>query len=733
MRAESSTQTYDYCDEPEFVSKTSPDGLKIRFYLEGLNCTACVWLLEKLPDFCADAKTARVDIATSTIAIERTSAGSFGAIATTLDNFGYRPHPLRNNETSQRLQTQEHRRDLIRLGVAAAATGNIMILAVSIYGGASGALEQRFQWLAGLIALPVLTYCAWPFYLSALRAFRARRLNLDVPIVVAILAGVATSVSALARGESSTYFDSLSMLVFLLLSSRLVLKGVQTRHLQSVNIEDDLLVGNVKRSLSEGLFSNVSTASLKPGDLISVRSGDLIPVDGIVESGFATINASVMTGESDNMHILTGAKVEAGWRNLSDDWLLRVEKSPRETRLAGILRDTELASEVKSRFITFSDSIAQYFIAIVLGSAALLVVGFISTDPREGFSRALALIIVTCPCVFGIAIPLSMGFAIRSAARKGIIIKNADAIERLWSAQHLFFDKTATLTTGAMEILSVSFEDSSDLAIVAGLERDQTHPVARAITNYTRSLEIEPKALANIAHLESGGVCAEDGNAQVEIRPIFLSSATSSPSVIRSTFGFFKDNHLAATFELGDRPRLESREVLDWARSRRLHVRLLSGDREHVVFGCARTLGFSDSDVYAERSPEAKVAEIRKFPEGTVMIGDGANDAAAFAAASVGIAVCGSLDVSLRAADIYLTRQSLWAIPELFEISRITRRAIIRNLVFSASFNVIAGLLAATGQMTPLWAAVFMPLSSLTVLLSAFASGKQSMKVKGAT
>ena len=376
---------FEYCDDPEFLKKTSRDGRKVRFYLEGMNCSACVWLLEKLPDFCSDAVAARVNLADSTIEVVRKHSGSFAAIASQLNQLGYRPHPLREDETAHHLSKREHRHDLIRLGVAGVVTGNIMILTVSIYAGATGALASEFQWLAAALAIPALTYCAWPFYKSAFASLKNRRLNLDVPIVTAVLAGAVSSVWALVEQSNATYFDSLSMLIFLLLGSRFLLKRIQSRHLQSANIEDDLLVGSVRRFTNQG-FETVSASNLKRDDLIAISEGHLIPVDGKVESGFGLISCAVMTGESEPIDVSRGSCVEAGSRNLSGEWTVRVQNPPRETRLAKILKDTELASQSKSGFIHFADRTAQYFIGTVLVIAAGLVLWFLGSDPREGIS-----------------------------------------------------------------------------------------------------------------------------------------------------------------------------------------------------------------------------------------------------------------------------------------------------------------------------------------------------------
>jgi heavy metal translocating P-type ATPase len=724
------TDDYLFYDDPEFTASAADNGTRVRFYLEGMNCTACIWLLEKLPEVCADVAASRVNMSTSTIEVTRTPDGSFAKIARVLSQLGYRPHALRENETASALQISERRRDLIRIGITAFLTGNIMIMTVSLYGGAKGEMGSLFQWIAAALTLPVLTYGAWPFYRSAFSSLRARHLNLDVPIVVAVLVGVITSLLALVTGGTAIYFDSLAMLVFLLLSSRFVLKSIQIRNLQSTNIEDHLLTGTVQKENGAGLWVDASASALIRGDRIILKPGALVPVDGRIDAGSATINAAVLTGESANLRLGPGETIEAGCRFLSGDCILEVTAPPRETRLAAILRETERLAKTKSHFVHMADRTAHYFIGFVLASATAVMLYFLRENPAEGISRALALVIVTCPCVFGIAIPLSMAMAIRNAARRGIIVKSADAIENLWSAKKFYFDKTATLTTGSMAVVRSSYSQTADLDLVLGLESNQLHPVARCLTKFAIEEGAKPSAFQKVWNLAGGGVAGSTDGSICEVRPRELASSFHNDlkqrGLATSEFGLFRDGHLIADFEIGDQTRSESAGVLRWLRARGLQTQILSGDRNQVVESCARLLGFPPNQAQGRMTPEAKSQVLVAAGRGSVMIGDGANDAGAFAAASVGIAVAGSLDVSLRAADVYLTQPTLLAIPELIEIAQRTKHAIYRNLGFSAAFNVIAGTLAIFGFMTPLWAAVIMPVSSITVLMSAVFSARAS-------
>jgi Cu2+-exporting ATPase/Cu+-exporting ATPase len=742
-----SSETFDFCDDPAFIAKLSPDGQTMLFFLEGLNCSACLWLLEKISQFCADASYAQVNMANSTISVTRIAGGSFAKIAQTLNQFGYRPHPIVNGQATTELQKNENRRDLMRIGIAAGATGNIMILAVSLYGGADGDMASYFKWLATALACPVLTWCAWPFYKSAWNAIKTRHMNIDVPIVAAILAGIVLSFISLLEGGQNLYFDSLSMLVFLLLSSRFWLKRIQQHHLDASHLEDYLLMGTVNRILENGEKEKVSSLSLKKDDIIELGNDQVIPADGHVISGLGLVQTAVLTGEATPINVEPGDRVEAGTRSMNADWRMTIEGPAAESRLARILRDAERSTRQKPALVRLADRVSQWFMTAVLLAAATTALWFLGTNPHEGFNRALALVIVTCPCVFGMAIPLSMSLAIRGAAKHGMILKSGDVIERLTKIKILFFDKTGTLTKGELKVkkLTVSEGERASLAMAHVLEFGQPHPVARAIC---RAIETElanavssEEGLVNIRLLKEGGITGETAQGrQYSILPVNR-EAPAEPAnpnskneimargQIKAHYDFIRDQTVLAQFEIGDELKENSIEVMNWARRESLSAKLLSGDRSAVVSECGRQLGLDSDALMSDITPENKATIIKQNAAMCMMIGDGANDAAALAAASIGVAVRGSMDVSLRAADVYLTDSELDSIPKLFEIGRRTRNAIARNLTFSATFNIASGALAAAGLMSPLWAAVLMPISSLTVLASALYTGQRLEKL----
>lgn len=715
---------YHSFDLPDFIKDHSPDGAQLTFYIEGIQCTACLWLLERLHQVCPSVQSSRLNMASATLEVVKKKDGFFSEIARTVHQMGYRPHPLKENSDSSVLQKMELRKDLSRIGLAAACTGNIMILAVSVYGGATGDLARQFEFLSGLLAFPVLTYSAWPFYRSAWGGLRHFRLNIDVPIVAALIAGVLASGWNLIYGREGVYFDSLSMLVFLLLSSRTFLKSVQMKHLKQNHLSEGFLYSKAEIMNSENKWRLISAMEIKPGDLLRVNSSDTLPVDGVVISGIGYVQRSILTGESEPVKIQSGDLVQAGSQNLGGEWTYRATSKSSESRIFKILEEASRVAGEKSEYAVFADKIAQYFVGIVFVLAGGLLAFFLSTDPLEGFERALALIIVTCPCVFGLAIPLSLSLSLKKAAQKGILIKDGQVIESLWKAKTFLFDKTGTLTRGQFEIVSSNYKDNEVLALAAGLEKDQMHPVAQSLRNFAASKKIQAAQVHDVHPLPQGGIEGLYGERRIRIVPCSLEKPTSDEKDVFSSFEIWEEGERLGQFLVGDRIRQESREVLEELKASNKEVAIVSGDRKSAVMSVAQNLGLSSDKIFFELTPEDKIKKARA--PGTVMIGDGANDAGALAAADVGVALSGSLDMSIKAAKVYLMKSDLRMIPELLKIAQKTRNTILRNLLFSVSFNVLAGYLALSGQMTPLLAAVLMPLSSLVVLLSSLSTFKWS-------
>ena len=367
--AQVSSDSYSALDDEKLIANATIAPNTVEFFIDGLNCSACLWLLERLPKLCSAVARIHVDMSRSVVRVTRQPNGSFSEAARTLNKLGYRPVLVRNTDETQKLAAKGRRKELVRLGIAGAATGNIMLLAVAMYAGADGAFAYHFRWLTTAMSLPVLTYCAAPFYRQAYSALRNRAINIDLPIVAAILVGVLVSIEGLISGAETLYFDSLSTLVFLLLASRMFLANIQRHYLNTSHLEDELVYGTYTRVDLSGKTSLISVESIQRGDVLRFSVASQIPVDGEVVRGEGFVQTAALTGESTPIAVADGVLVEAGSRFLSGTWDLRVDKLPRETRLASILRDAEALTKTKPRIEKLADSVGQIFIAVVFMAA----------------------------------------------------------------------------------------------------------------------------------------------------------------------------------------------------------------------------------------------------------------------------------------------------------------------------------------------------------------------------
>jgi len=725
--ASPSSENYAYLEDPDFLKDYAEAGAGcMEFYLEGVHCAACLWLVEKLPEHAAGVESAELDLGKSVAKVRLKPGGSFAQAAETLASWGYKPHALRQDGEAERLKRRENRSLLTRLGVAAACTGNLMLMSVSLYGGAKGGPARLFEWISFLIFLPVLFYSAVPFYQSCLSSWRTRQLSIDVPVMLAVLVGSLTSIVNLLRGSDLIYFDSLSALVFLLLVSRYLLRRIQQGILNSSHLLHFLAPSVAKRwNAATGAFEESAALRLKVGDLVLVEENEAIPADGLIRKGRSAINQALLNGESLPLEAGPGDAAYAGTVNLSAPLEIEVTATGNASRLGKILREIESGHLKKASIVQFADRLSKWFVGGVLGAAALVLLYFASQGQIEsGLSRALALIIVTCPCTLAFATPLALSLSLENAARKGVLIKGADILEKLTQSDAILLDKTGTLTEGRLDLLQwLELSDSKVplQQIACALESKSRHPIAQALKRHfqTECAGLAPLRIENLRETLGRGVEGEYQGHAYEIRAIQFEApkALSHTPRPHTRVGLWRDGQLVAQALLGDSLRNDAKPSLAKLQALGLRPFILSGDNSEAVRRIGEDLRIPCFRQWANVSPEGKLAILRGFPKG-VMVGDGANDAMALSSAFVGVAVQGSMEVSLRAADVYLSQAGLQALVETFEASRETLRVVKRNFAFSLFYNLVGGTAAILGFVHPLVAAVLMPISSLSVLSS---------------
>ena len=738
--AKSSGRAFADFDDPAFFTRYVtglPDGLAtVELYLEGIHCAACVWLVERIPTALPGVVEIRLDFGRALAIVTWDPAmASLSQIARFLDGIGYQPHPFRGASTRD-LARKESRALLIRIAVAGALAGNVMLLAFALYGGQFHGIapEYRavFRWVSLLLTLPSVAWCARPFFRGAVGALQTRTLHMDLPIAVGILAGFVQGSINIVFDRGEIYFESVTALIFLLLVGRYVQQSQQRAAAGASELLFSLSPSTARLVEDDGI-REVPIEALGEGSIIEVLAGDTVPGDGIVVQGRSSLDRSLLTGESRPENVVEGDKVHAGTINLSAPLRVRIEETGEETRVGRLMRLVEDGARRKAPIVRLADRISGWFVASVLGLAVITFLIWLPLDPDHAVEHAVALLIVSCPCALGLATPLAVGAALAAAARKGILIKNGAALEVLARSGTMFLDKTGTLTEGRMRVVRWWGSERAK-GLIAALEAQSTHPVAMALVD-AFGTESSPKA-ADIHQTTGAGIVGVVGGFRVAAGSttfaetllggplpsdvaVQVEAATAealTPVII------IVDGEIEGVAAMGDPLRNDTAPTLDGIKNRGWQVSLLSGDHPAVVSAVAATLGLTDTDAIGGVSPEEKVKTVRNAAENgpVAMVGDGVNDAAALAAATVGIGVHGGAEAALAAADIYLTRPGVEPILDLLEGARRTLRVIRRNLVLSLAYNITAAALAMTGHMSPILAAVLMPLSSITVVVSSY-------------
>ncbi|MBZ0234395.1 MAG: heavy metal translocating P-type ATPase metal-binding domain-containing protein, partial [Deltaproteobacteria bacterium] len=481
--ARTTAKSYAELDDPAFRQlhvQPRADGLaEVAFFLEDVRCAACVWLVERVPSLCDGVAEVRLDLGKSRADVVFDPArASLAETARMLDRLGHPVHPYRGVDRD-RLRKQDDRALLLKIGVAGAAAGNVMLLAIALYAGMFGGMAAGqatfFRWTSMLVAVPALSFAAMPFFRGALGALATRRLHLDLPIALGIVVGLVWGTLNVVRGTGEIYFDSLAMLVFLLLVSRWVQSKQHRKAASAAELLHALTPRTARRIGPDGV-DEVPLEAIVAGDRVEVRAGDTVPVDGAVCSGASAIDAGLLTGESRPVEVVAGDAVHAGTVNLVGPLVVTATAAGEATRIGQIARRIEDESRRRAAIQRFVDRVAGRFVAVVLAVAALTAIGWsLTAGPRVGLEHAMALLIVTCPCALALATPLAVSIALGRAARRGLLVKGGDALERLATPGLVFLDKTGTLTEGRIR-LTDWIGDSDARALAAAVERGSAHP-----------------------------------------------------------------------------------------------------------------------------------------------------------------------------------------------------------------------------------------------------------------
>lgn len=715
----------DAAFEAVYVNKDASGQGSIELALEGVHCAACVWLVERLPAVLSGVIESRLNLRTRVVQVRwDPDRVRLSRIAGTLTNLGYRPHPARGAGVRQ-ARIRDERRMLARIAISGFCAGNVMLLAFALYGGETDTIEPRFEllfrWMSMAIALISFAIPGSVFFRGAIASLRARAPHLDLPIALALLIGGIGGTINTIRGTGEIYFDSLSALVFLLLVGRFIQQRQQRLASDSVELLY-AFTPSLAHVVVDDSVRDVPIEALRLGDVIEIRPGEIVAADGEVVSGQSMLDASLLTGESRPVDIGPGSQLSAGTLNLASPVKLRVESTGPDSRVGRLMRLVADAAERKAPLLTLANRLAMVFTVVVLTLAVMTFVIWARHGLDAAGQHAIALLIVTCPCALGLATPLAMTASIGRAARRGIMIKGSDALERLTHPGVIYLDKTGTVTLGHLTVVDW-IGDPTARRLAAALESGSRHPIAQALAKCDQPVpnpdSVEHVLGAGVRGIVEGHDVAV-GSAEFVHRHAQTTRGDFAPHFARAAeqgltpIAIAVDSRVVALALLSDDVRPDSRDVVAKLQAAGWDVHLLSGDDPRTTARIAERVGIPASKTLGGITPERKLETVQR--SGTVMVGDGVNDAAALAAAGVGIAVQGGAEASLDASDVYLTQPGLGPILDTLRLARATRRTILTCLGASLAYNSVAASLAVAGLITPIIAAILMPLSSLTVL-----------------
>jgi Cu2+-exporting ATPase len=721
--------------QEEFITQTGQQR-EIHLLVEGIHCAACVWLIERTLNRLPGVLSAQVNLSGKRLLLRWDNDRiKLSEIIHKLGKIGYAATPF-DPEAAEGTIKKQNRALLFRMAFAGFAMMNLMWISIALYSGADkGEFKQLFHWIGFGLATPTLFYAGWPFLKGAWTGLKTLHLGMDLPIAIgaSVTWLYSSYITFAGTNTGEVYFDTVVNFIFVILVGR-HLEGISKRHAVAATQRLMDLQPRVATLFTDAKEQVVPIRSVKAGDQVLIKAGNKVPVDGIIIEGTSSLDEAMLSGESLPLNKTAGDTVSAGTINLSSALTVRVTGTLKETALGRIIRLVEEAQASKAPIQCMADMIVPWFVLATLLLAGITFFVWLGTDIELALMAATSVLIITCPCAFGLATPMAIAVASGQGARNGILIKHGEVLETLSHIDHFVFDKTGTLTEGKMRVQQIRSSDaySEDqlLGLAASVEKYSEHSIASAIVDAGASKNLASAITSEFRNQPGQGISAvADGKLvllgslnwleQNRVAPdtaLVQQADTWEMTAVGSIHMAIDGNH-AGTIGIADSLRPDARSMIDKLRNSGIKLTLLSGDRKGVAEAIARQLG--GMQVIAEVLPEDKdkvISELQSQGGQIAMVGDGINDAPALIRADVGIAIGSGTDVSVESSDIVLMGDELEKIHLASQLSRRTLRTIRQNIGISITYNIIMVPLAMAAQITPLVAAISMPISSLLVI-----------------
>ncbi|MGV8918377.1 MAG: heavy metal translocating P-type ATPase [Pseudomonas sp.] len=695
--------------------------------MEGISCAACGWLIERHLRSIPAVAEAHLNLSNHRLHVRwADNQLALSRVLSELRHIGYAAHPYQADRAAEQLAS-ENRKALRQLGLAGILWFQAMMATMATWPefniDLSLELHVILRWVAMFLTTPIVFYSCAPFFRGALRDLRTRHLTMDVSVSLAIgsayLAGIWTAVT----GVGELYFDAVGMFALFLLAGRYLERRARERTAAATAHLVNLLPASCLRLSADGQSERILLSELKLGDRVLVHPGSVLPADGKILEGHTSVDESLLTGEYLPQPRTVNDHVTAGTLNVEGALTVEVLALGHDTRLSAIVRLLERAQAEKPRLAEIADRAAQWFLILSLIFAAVIGVIWWQIDPSRAFWIVLAMLVATCPCALSLATPTALTAATGTLHKLGLLLTRGHVLEGLNQIDTVIFDKTGTLTEGRLALRAIrplrELNADACLSLAAALENRSEHPIARAFGR-------APVAAEEVHSTPGLGLEGVVGTQRLRIgQPAFVCelSACAQPSMPDEAgqWLLLGDSQGAlAWIVLDDRLRADAFDLLQACKARGWKTLLLSGDSSPMVASVAAELGIDEA--HGGLRPDDKLKVLRALhAQGrkVLMLGDGVNDVPVLAAADISVAMGSATDLAKTSADAVLLSNRLQALVQAFSLARRTRRVIIENLLWAALYNGLMLPFVALGWITPIWAAVGMSISSLTVVLNA--------------
>lgn len=719
----SAVRNYDFLDDQELKSKlidfTDGKITTITFYIPQMHCSSCIWLLENLYKLNPGVVQSQVNFLQKKLSVKyKEELISIKELVQLLDALGYEPNLNLNQESETKLKS-ENKNLYLRLGVAGFAFGNIMLLSFPEYLSTSDPenLKGIFAYLNMILSLPVLLYSSREYFDSAYKGLKKKIVNIDVPISLGIIVLFLRSFLEVVLDLGPGYFDSLAGLVFFLLIG----KTFQNKTYEALNFERNYksyfpIAITVRR---EGKETTIPVSKLEIGERIIIRNSEIIPADSILIKGEANIDYSFVTGESTLTKVNNGEVIYAGGRHIGSIIEAEIIKEVSQSYLTQLWNNSVFTKQNESKTTTLANAVSKYFTFIILAIGFVAFLYWLPISVATGLNALTAVLIVACPCALALSTPFTLGNTLRIFGRNKFYIKNVTVIETLAKLTDIVFDKTGTITDSAKKDVSFTGNDLNDYekSLVKSSVKSSTHPLSRSIYEYFDTM-IEEFTLESFEEIPGKGIKSLIEGNEIKIGSSNYVRNYDDESSDSTAVYISINNKVLGSFQIKNVYRGGLKEVVE-SLSSKYKFSVISGDKSSEEANLKKIFG-TNAPIYFNQSPQEKldyINALQKENKTVLMVGDGLNDAGALKQSDAGISISENINNFSPACDGILEADSFTKLKDFINFSAVSKNIIIVSFIISFLYNVVGIYFAVTGNLSPLFAAILMPLSSITVVV----------------